>query len=358
MRRLLRAVSTIAVSAVLPTALSAQLQITARGADITVGGRLQAQYSLSSVDGSDGTTDAIDDIFLRRAQINLEMRVGNLEARLEPEFATGASGIADGWIRWRFGAPLRVSAGQFKRAFSTFELHSDVDLPWIERDARIEGLTSCPGVGNACSFSRLAAQLQFDERDLGIRAEGDLGSKVQYLATLTNGQGRSVADVNDAKSVSGRVVVLLTPTIKLAGYAASHDYLGPAPARDTERAEALGADLEIGAFRDGFHLLAGVIGGDNWLAGPDADFNAVQAIATWYRALPEGGTLAGIEPLLRVDRSSTEDQNGLGITSWVVTPGLSFYFGGRNWLGFNWDYYAPSRGDSEWSFKTQIFLYY
>jgi hypothetical protein len=343
----------------LPLPLAAQLEITARGANVTVGGRFQVQYSKSSVDGTDaGTTDALDDIFLRRAQINIDMRIGDLEARMEPEFAVGNIGLADGWIRWRFGAPLRVSVGQFKRAFSIFELHSDVDLPGIERDARIEGLTSCPGVGNVCSFSRLAGQLQFDERDLGVRAEGDLGSKVQYLATVTNGQGRNLADANDGKSVSGRVVVLFTPTIKLAGYAATHDYLGPAPARDTEYAQALGADLEIGTFRDGPHLLVGAIGGENWLVGPEADFTAVQGIGTYYFALPEGGELAGIEPFLRVDRSSTEDATGLGISALTLTPGISFYVTGRNWLGINFDHYDPSRGESAWSLKTQFFFYY
>jgi hypothetical protein len=358
MRRLLLLLS-IGVGSALPTALAAQLQITARGANVTLGGRFQVQYSKSSVDGGDtATTDAVDDIFVRRGQINLELRIGDLEARLEPEFAVGNIGLADGWIRWRFGGPLRISVGQFKRAFSIFELHSDVELPWIERDARIEGLTSCPGVGNVCSFSRFAGQLQFDERDVGVRAEGDLGSKVQYLATLTNGQGRNLADVNDGKSVSGRIVVLFTPTIKLAGYAASHDYLGPAPARDTEYAQAFGADLEIGTFRDGFHLLAGVIGGENWLVGPTADFNAIQGIASYYVPFAEGAKLAGIEPMLRVDRSWTENATDVEISSLILTPGISFYVSGRNWLGINFDHYDPSRGETAWSLKTQFYFYY
>jgi hypothetical protein len=359
MRRLL--FLTLGLGMVLPSALSAQLQITARAANISVGGLLHTQYSVSSVDGSDaGTTDAIDDVFIRRARINLDLRIGDVDARVEPDWGGGGSGVglADMFVRWTLARPLRLSVGQFKRGFSIFELHSDTDLPDIERDARIEGLTSCPGVGNVCSFSRLAQQLQFDERDMGIRAEGDLGSKVQYLATLTNGQGRNNADVNDAKSVSGRVTVLFTPTIKLAGYAASHDYLGPAPVRETERAEAFGADLDFGAFRNGFHLLVGVIGGDNWLSGSAADFNAVQGIASYYVALPEGGTLAGIEPMVRVDRSSTEDAAGLGLSALILTPGVSFYVNGKNWLGINFDHYDPSRGESAWSLKTQFFFYY
>ncbi|MSR36976.1 MAG: hypothetical protein EXR95_10125 [Gemmatimonadetes bacterium] len=358
MRRLLR-LAILLPWLLLARPLSAQLKIAARAADITVGGLLHTQYSISSVDGSAAaTTDAIDDVFVRRARILLDLKLGVLEARVEPDFGGGGAGVglADMYARVTLARPLRLSVGQFKRAFSIFELHSDTDLPDIERDARIEGLTSCPGVGNVCSFSRLAAQLQFDERDMGLRADGDLGAKVQYLATLTNGQGRNNADVNDAKSVSGRLTVALTPTLKLAGYAASHDYLTAAKA--TERAQAMGADLDFGVFRKGPHLMAGVVGGDNWLSGPDASFNAVQGIVSWYAALPEGGRLAGIEPMLRVDRSSTEDAAGLGLSALILSPGISFYVDGKNWLGLNFDHYDPSRGDSAWSLKTQFFFYY
>jgi hypothetical protein len=337
--------------------LSAQLTVTARAANLTVGGHVQVQHSISSVDGTTpGTTDAIDDIFVRRAVIQLNLRIGDVDAQVDPDFGSGP-GLRDTFIRWALARELRLSAGQFKRAFSIFEIAPDHDLPDIERDARIEGLTSCPGVGNVCSFSRLVVGLQFDDRDIGVRAEGDLGPKVQYLATLTNGQGRNSADVNDAKSVSGRVVFVPKPTLRLAAFAASHDYL-TTPTNLTRRGEAIGADVEIGTWRKDFHLLAGVVGGENWLVGPDADFNAVQGIASYYFPLAQGGKLAGIEPMLRVDRSSTEDATGLGIHALILTPGLSFYITGKNWLGINFDHYDPSRGESAWSLKTQLFFFY
>jgi hypothetical protein len=344
----------------LPVPVSSQIQITARAAEIRVGGQFQVQHSVSSVDGSDGTTDAVDDVFLRRARITLEARIADLDARVEPDFAGGGSGVgvADWWVRWTPASGFRLSAGQFKRAFSIFELQSGSDLPDIERDARIEGLVSCPGVGNACSFSRFTQSLQLDARDMGVRAEGTVGSRLSYLITLTNGQGRNLADVNDAKSVSGRVSLEIISGVEVAGYAASHDYLGPAPARDTEYAQAFGADLEVGTFRNRFHLMLGASGGDNWLSSPSSDFNAVQAIASYYFALREGRRLAGIEPMLRLDRSSTEDAAGLGISALILTPGISLYLNGKNWLGINFDHYDPSRGDRAWSLKTQFFFYY
>ena len=343
--------------AALPASLSAQLTVSARAADISVGGLFQTQYTISSVDGSGGGADAVDDVFIRRARINLDLRVGALDARIEPDFGGRGAGVglADLYARLTFGRPLRVSVGQFKRAFSLFELSSDTDLPFIERDARIEGLTSCPGVGGVCTFSRLAARLQFDERDMGLRAEGDLGSKVTYMVTLTNGEGRNAADVNDAKSVSGRATVALTPRIRLAGFGGSHDYLS---GTTTRRAGALGADVEVGTWRRGLHVIAGVIGGDNWLASTSSEFLAAQSQFSWYAALPEGGRFVGIEPMLRVDRSAAEDAAGVELSALTLTPGLALYVAGKNWLGLNLDHYNPARGDSEWSFKTQLYFYY
>jgi hypothetical protein len=336
--------------------LSAQLTITARAASITVGGHVQIQHSVSSVDGtSPGTTDAVDDIFVRRAVIQLSLRMGDVDAQVDPDFGSGP-GLRDTFVRWALAREVRLSVGQFKRPFSIFDLASDHDLPDIERDARIEGLTSCPGVGNVCSFSRLVVGLQFDDRDMGVRAEGDLGTKVQYLATVTNGQGRNTLDANDAKSVSGRVVLVLRPTLRLAGFAASHDYLTAASV--TRRGEAIGGDVEVGTWRNGFHLLAGAVGGENWLVGPDAGFNAVQAIGSYYFPMRQGAKVAGIEPMLRVDRSSTEDATGLGIDALILTPGLTFYINGKNLLGLNFDHYDPSRGESAWSLKTQMQFFY
>lgn len=356
--RCLRLPLALAFLAALPTPLLAQLPITARGSDIAVSGRLHIQYARSSADGDGGGTDAVDDVLVRRARITLDIKVGDaLDARIEPDFGGGGGGVglADIFARLTFAPALRLSAGQFKRAFSAFELSSSTDLPVIERDARIEGVGGCPGVGGVCTFSRFAERLQFDDRDLGLRAEGQLGRRVAYVATLTNGEGRNAADVNDAKSVSARATVALTPTVKLAGFGASHDYLAGTA---TRRAQAFGGDLEVGTWRRGFHVIAGVIGGENWMSGPDADFLAAQALASVYLPLREGGRFAGIEPMLRVDRTSTEDAAGVDLSALVLTPGILVYVSGKNWLGINLDRYDPSRGDSAWSLKTQLYFYY
>ena len=163
--------------------LSAQLQIHARAADVSVGGLLHVQYAASSV-GGDGQPDAIDDAFIRRARLQIDLKIGALDARIEPDFGGGGVGVgpADLFARMTFVPEFKLSVGQFKRAFSIFELASDTDLPDIERDARIEGVNDCPGgVGGSCSFSRLAERLQYDDRDIGLRVEGDVGPRFQEV---------------------------------------------------------------------------------------------------------------------------------------------------------------------------------
>ena len=338
---------------------AAQLRVSAGAADITFGGRLHLQYSASSVDGEDGGPDAIDDVFVRRARLQVNLRMGDLfDARVEPDFGGGGVGVglADAWARVTFDDAFRISAGQFKRAFSTFELTSSTDSPVIERDGRIEGVANCPGVASVCSFSRLAERLQFDDRDIGLRVEGELGDRVTYLATLTNGEGRNAADVNDGKSFSGRLVVEPVEDLLIAGFAGSHDYLDALG--DDERAAAFGADLEWGAFRDGFRLVAGVATGDNWLAGPDADFMAAQGVASFYFPFDDDRSVAGIEPLFRVSLASTEDAGGIDREALLLTPGVALYVVGKNFVSVNLDRYDPDFADSEWSLKVQAYAFF
>lgn len=340
----------------LPLPASAQFEVSGRGATLTIGGRLHVQYSRSSVAGEDGGPGAVDDVFLRRARIEIDARMSDfLDGRVMADFAGGGADLTDAYLRLSFDPAFRLAFGQFKRAFSVFELSSSTDLPIIERDGRIEGVSGCPGVGGVCTFSRLAERLQFDDRDIGVRAEGRLGGRVEYLATLTNGQGRGAADVNDAKSASARVTVTAAEGVRVGAFTAVHDHLGGDGA-DTDWGQAVGADLEVGAFREGFHLLAAVVGGENWMVGPDADFFTAQGLASVY--LPLEGRFAGVEPLVRASWSTTDAADGGDLGALLLTPGVLFYVQGRNALGVNLDWYDPEPGSAEWSLKAQAFLYY
>jgi hypothetical protein len=347
----------------LPRLASAQNEIRARASNISIGGRLHTQYSHSSI------PDATDDVFFRRARVTVDIVINDfLDGKIEPDFAGGRAQLQDTFFRLTFAPTARLSFGIFKRAFSIWDISSSTDLPTIERNAAIEGADLCAGVGGICSLSQLTQGLQLDGRDLGVRLEGTAGRLV-YLATITNGTGNNVPDENDKKSFSGRLGFRITDRILLAAFAAAHDALVEIPGTpdENEYFPAFGGDLEIGTWREGFHLLAGVVTGENWeqvgrqLPGglrlaEAPSFLTAQMLASWYQPL-SGSRFAGIEPHLRLgygdgDRSVSRDE-GL-----LFTPGLMLYVSGRNGIGADLDYYKPDLGDTEYSFKIQTFLYF
>ncbi len=333
----------------------AQVEISARSADVRFGGRLHSQFATSSAEGGKAT-----DFFTRRARLTLDVSVSDLlDARVQPDFGEGELDLKDAYFRLNLDRGFRFSVGQFKRAFDIFELDSSTDIVVVERTGRINGLSACGGPGGVCTLSRFTEKLGYSDRDIGFKADGSIGERFSYLATLTNGTGTRGADENSAKTIAGRVSLRLTDAVSLSANVSRHDFV-----RDdggTGAGAAYGADLEIGGFRDGTHLQIGLIGGANWRlkesAGGDIPrFLTGQAILSRYVGL-EGERLAGIEPVARLswgdpDRAVANDA-GL-----LLTPGLFLYIRGKNRIGGNLDIYSPGSGSTEFSFKLQTYLYY
>jgi hypothetical protein len=198
--------------------------------------------------------------------------------------------------------------------------------------------------------------LGYSDRDQGLRVSGSSGS-LTYQASFTNGTGGTNVDENDRKSVSGRATFAVSEELRVSGQVGLHDYVAP---DGNATAIALAGDLEYGTWRDGLHVQAALVGGDNWLsldAGLDpAMFMAAQAVVSYYRPL-EGERFVGIEPLGRVswgDPDADADDDG-GI---VLTPGVMLYIWGRTKIGANLDVYVPQAGDTEYSFKLLSHLYF
>jgi hypothetical protein len=341
----------LALAVVAPAVASGQVEIRARSATITFGGRLHTQYSLSSIDGAD------NDFFTRRARMIAEVRINDfLSGRVQPDFAGGAVALKDAFVTFAFADALELTFGQFKRSFDIFGLASSTDLSLIERDGRVEGLSTCSGVGSICSYSRFTERLGYSDRDMGVRVSGASG-RLSYQASLTNGTGGDAPDENDAKSMSGRVTVDATEDLRVSGQVGLHDYVD---AVGNATALAFGGDVELGTWRDGLHVQAAVVAGDNWQALDaqldPATFLTFQGVASYYHPLG-GGRLAGVEPVARISYgdpdTATDDDGGL-----LITPGVMLYVQGRNRIGVNLDYYAPEAGDGELSLKIQSFLYF
>jgi hypothetical protein len=327
-----------------------EFDVLGNAATVTLGGRFNAQYAHSSVDAAE------NDIFLRRARLTINIRVNDfVDARLEPDFA-GTTSLRDAWMRLNFSDAFTIAAGQFKRGFDIFTLASSVDLSLIERDGRVEGLSTCSGVGSVCSYGRFMEALQYADRDMGLRMEGASG-QLSYIVTATNGSGLNTADENDRKSAAGRVTLGVSDDVRVSGNVSLHDYVDPT---GDATAVAFGGDVEVGTWRDGMHLQAAVATGDNWtiLDGTQdpATFLALQGVASYYVPL-DGTRLVGIEPLARFSwadpDTDTDDDAGI-----LVTPGLMFYITGRTKIGANLDVYSPQSGSGEMSLKIQTFLYY
>ena len=336
-----------------PTATEAQLEISSRASSIQIGGRVHAQYAASSVD------DANNDFFLRRVRLIADITLNDFaSARVQPDFAQGKIALQDVYVRLGFSSKFRVSAGQFKRAFDIFELSSSTDLSIIERDARVEGASGCSGVSGICSYSRLTQKLKYSERDQGIKIDGSSG-RVSYQATLTNGTGINVSDENDAKSYSGHLTLAVSENVRVSGQLGVHDYLIESAEASTERGIAWGADVEFGTWRDGAHIQASVIRGDNWKSldsdHNEATFLTTQIVASYYSE--RSGRLSGIEPLIRLSFGDPDTAVGKNAGT-VVTPGLMFYLQGKSKIGANLDIYSPQSGETALSFKVQTYLYF
>ncbi|MFG1691351.1 porin [Gemmatimonadota bacterium] len=331
----------------LPTPIAAQVEISARASRMTIGGRVHTQFVHSSVEG-----DKSSDFFLSRARLVFELSLNDfVEGRLEHDFVVG---LRDAFLRLNFDPAFRVSAGQFKRAFDLFELYSTTQLQTIERAGGIPGLAVCPGVGGICSLSQF--RLEYSARDIGVRVDGVLG-EASYLATLTNGTGSNSGDENGAKSFAGRLVYPLMDGVRLGANVSVHDY--PSSGGADELATAYGGDVEIGEYlKEGVHLQAGIIAGDNWKAGEEVRFVTAQAVLMDYIAVDWWpGRVTAVEPMARVswgDPQNDIDEDG----GTLLTPGIAVYFTDRTRLGANLDVYLPQEGDREYSLKVQAYIWF
>lgn len=349
-QRLVWTLSLLAALSIGFTSPVAAQEISARSLDIQVGGRLQTQMLHSSVSGGPGVQGII-----RRAWLTLDVGLNEwIDGRLQVD---EEGDLKDAFARYTFSPAFRLSAGKFKRAFDLFELQSSSRIE-VERDGRIPGLGTCAGVGSICSWSRMSEALGYSDRDVGVRVAGDLDGGWTYMATVTNGTGVD-SDVNDAKSVAGRVTVDVDENVTLGGNVSVRDYTDLFGSN--EFANAFGLDLEVGDFvTPGVHLQSGFMAGDNWaldLGDGPATFVSAQGILSWYAETEDAGPVVGIEPLARVSwtdpDTDSEDDSGL-----LVTPGFWAHFGARNKVGATIDVYDQDPFDTEFSLKVFTHLFF
>lgn len=326
-------------------------QFSARsGSSVVLGARVQVQYEASS------EKEVPASFFIRRAWVTVDGTLNDLVGgRLQ--FNAQGSSVLEAYLELRPSEAFRVQIGQFKRAVSQFWLAANSDLPLIERDGRVTGVDHCPGVGGVCSFGQLTGSLGLDSYEPGLLMTGRFADRrLGYRVTLTNGEGLSRRDVNTRKSISGRLSAFFRENGRLSAYVAMDETLDSRS--ETLNVPAYGAELEVGTWRDGPHLLANGLRGRNWKQSDDAEFSAFQVMGLWHRPLPEGSAFAAWEPLLRISWANSGSDDPESLTGTVITPGMMIYAAGRNGISLNLDLYRPSDDRSHWSLKVQAFTFF
>jgi hypothetical protein len=333
----------------------AQVEINSRAVEITLTGRVHAQFSSTSVAG-----EAASEFFIRRARLGVVIEISDLvSGKVEPDFGEGKITLKDAYFRLTFNPAFRATIGQFKRPFDLFELTSSTQMLVVERAGGIGGLDTCSGPGGICSLSRFTEKLSYSDRDIGVMLDGKVArGRVQYMAAVFNGAGANKADENGARSFGGRLAVSPLDDLSIAGNFGVHDYVDVGAG--TQYAVAFGGDVEYGNYDQGLHVQAGVVGGDNWLnlvAGEPTTFLTAQGIVAYRVPIVGNRRVSAIEPIGRV--SWGDPDNGVSDdTGLLFTPGFVVHFSGRNKIGANIDIWSPAVGDTEWSLKVQSYLHF
>lgn len=343
-----------------PTFLQAQVTLKSLASELTISGRTHTQFNTTSVSG-----EGSSEFLLRRTRLTAEVKVNDLvSGKVQPDFGDGEISLKDAYLRLEFSPSLRVTSGQFKRAFDIFQLTSSTQTLVIERAGDIRGLNSCAGTGGICSYSNFTENLGYSDRDIGIILDGTLTEKnLGYSLAFTNGSGANMKENTGAKSFSGRFEFPISDKFTLSPNFSAHDYLNSVSGRDSHGV-AWGADLEWGRYGNpGVHMKTGMIVGDNWKNldghGKPSNFRSLQTIFSYRKLIANNTMVEFIEPLVRISWGDP-DKNIANNGGMLSTFGFVTHFVGRNKIAVNVDTWNPSLDSlpSEFSFKVQTYLHF
>lgn len=351
--------------------VSAQQVAPRTGVSLRIGGLVHAQYNATSVDTAGGAQVPGTEFVVRRARVTVDVRLNDLlSARVEPDYGmpvgspAGVFTIRDAYVQLTFGEAARATLGQFKRPFDLFEIQPAALNLVAERTGLVRGVRACGVLLGVCSLSSVSRGLLYSNRDAGVMLDGTaIPRRLRYAIAFTNGQLAGIREPGDGKQLTSRLTVHPRADVAIGVNATLKGYAHTDPVdsvTSTRQAFAWGADLEAGDTARGPHVMAGILGGDNWreVVGPEAvaSFVATQVIATWRFPLRQRW-LRGIEPVARVSwadpGTSAVDNEG-----WLLTPGVIVHLDGRNRLHVNADVWLPKAGTTEYGIVSQLNLYF
>src|SRR5688572_29553163 len=254
MSRLARGILSVTL---LSTVLAGRAAAQASYPNVKLSGRLQEQVYYFDNDPYAAQVGPNSNVFTRRARIEARGEISeNVSVYIQPSFeggrnlsgltttctatevpdgggtpvitcrTTGRSGLRlrDAYIDVRFTRPenksaLYLRAGQEKRPFSRYELTSSNNLPSIERGA---GQGLLPRASND-----LFGGAGFLSHDVGASVRYEYKLDDTRLITVKfgayNGQGESLNDVNNKKSLGARGTVGITSKLDVGASWFAHD---------------------------------------------------------------------------------------------------------------------------------------
>jgi hypothetical protein len=365
-----RFLATLAVLALCVPALAlAEPEIKSRAKQITITGRVHAQWFQSSID-----TDPSNEFFLRRARATVKVKMNDMwSGEVQPEFGRDGLSLKDAFVRAHpKEGLLEISFGQTKRPFDLFELTSSTEILVIERDGRI-------GRRGVVSLSRLTERLGYSDRDIGMFVGFKPKSKrYNIYGGVSNGTGANLPAQFSNKAYQGRLSV--TPLAwrkwQVFGGVSTRPYHAAESGGNVDKekyATAYELSTELGSFDQGGIAQAGLVTGHNW-NGEQTDYDrstdftqspptfvALQGIVAYTLSVRDNGWCKSVRPGIRVswaDPNTDDAKGGTNDEGLVITPAFDFVNDSRNRVAINVDIFKPQTGDTEFSAKVQSFLYW
>jgi hypothetical protein len=328
---------------------AAQTKVTAGAAELIIGGRVQTQFNTTTADDQPPT-----DLLLRRVFFEAAAKVNDfVGGKVQVDVAGNRIQLKDAFARLSFDPAFQIVAGNQHRPFSLLSLTSDARMAPIERAVSIRGIP-------AVEETRLLESLGYVERDIGIVALGRAVNApvgVDYTLGVFRGPLQGKVGPQDSYQYTARLSVQPAAWARMGGAWSARDFADPASPDlakpELRKGNAFVADLDLGRFERGPHLMAEVSHAD---VDPfrDATFTGAQAWLS-YRTQPLGRAVSGIEPIFRVSTAKIDGPRPLGAADGtLLTPGVNIYFGGLNRLMLDYDVWRSREAENAGSFKAML----
>lgn len=304
----------------------------ASGPTFQVRARLQSQFYWFDNDEHRAAAGPTGNFLIRRARIEVYGRLrDDVNLVIMPSFEGGRSTglrLRDAFLDVRLTpararTALTLRMGQEKKPFQRYEIMTSNNLPSLERPA-FRGLLP---TGSNNLFERAGYLAHDVGAALTLTHSIANGRTAALKVGVYNGQGESVNDVNDAKSIGLRATVDVTGKLGLGASFFSHDGVVALPAGPDSafRNQAFGLEAQWGRPGD-----AGFFGVADYMQGEDftesrRTMRGLSLVTAYHLRTPQGKSwLYAVEPAFRLDLADP-DTDGPDDGSTLLTAGVNLY---------------------------------